>query len=87
MPRNSLFVWQVRVWMLALAAVLVFANAGQPAAERAGQQIMSEAQPCLSARGPIVKARLASARAVPASTKCREAKVERASGTGDAVGG
>ena len=85
---NTLFVWQVRVWMLALAAVLVYANATQPAGDKAGQQLgISDAQPCLTARGPVVKARLTTAGAGSSATKCREAKVERASAAAEAVGG
>ena len=44
MGSNNMLVWQVRLWLLALAAVLVLGNTREPAAARRVQQIGS-AQP------------------------------------------
>lgn len=89
MSTNSLFVWQVRVWLGALAAVLVLANAGHSVADKGPQQLgASDHQPCLAARAPIMHAHLTATRAAQVDRKCREAKiVEDASAPGRPVGG
>lgn len=88
MSNNSLFVWQVRVWSLALAAVLVFANAHPPAADKAAARLsIADQQACVTARGPIVRAQLAAIRPVPASRKCRDAKVVEDASVPHAIGG
>lgn len=88
MSTNSLFVWQVRVWLGALAAVLVLANADHSVAAKGPQHLSASDQPCLTPRGPVVHAHLTAARTAQLARKCREAKVvEDASAPGRPVGG
>ena len=92
MFNHSLFVWQVRIWMLALAAVLVFANARHGTAERAGQHLrIAEQQACLGATSTaraVAGPQLAAMKQAPAAGKCRQAKVvEDVRAARQAVGG
>jgi hypothetical protein len=88
MSRNSMFVWQVRVWLLALAAVLVFANARQPGLDKGPLHLSAaDAQACVTARAPILRAHLTSTRGAAAARKCQAKVVEGTSVPAQAVGG
>jgi hypothetical protein len=88
--KNSMLVWQIRLWLLALAAVLLLGNTREPAATRGAQQI-GAAQPvgCSVGAVPTRPATAPGALVLGATggKKCRAASVTAPAGGPSVVAG